>query len=252
MPASRPLTLNERYDQMMGHEEDHHEEFRFRNMVFEVVDEDDDGPDLENPELPVWEVVDDGLNDEVELNAIESHIPREYTIMTKAITVDSGAGHSVMDPSDAPGYELEPSPGSEQGLHYLGPGSERIPNLGQVAPVIMTRQGAIRRIKFQGAKVRKPLLAVSGLCDKGHFVMFDNDLSAIVPRDSEIGREIRRLLKLAPGRTELERRNGTYQLPAWLVPAKDAPKVIKKAFKDDGGDVIMRDAPTSGFPRRGF
>ena len=37
------------------------------------------------------------------------------------------------------------------------------------------------RVTFQGAKVRKPLLAVSGVIDKGNIVVFDGSGSFILP-----------------------------------------------------------------------
>jgi hypothetical protein len=45
----------------------------------------------------------------------------------KPIVVDSGAAESVMDPEDAPGYEVTESAGSRRGAKYVGPGGGEDP-----------------------------------------------------------------------------------------------------------------------------
>ena len=58
-----------------------------------------------------------------------------------------------------------------KGQRYVGPGGEKIDNLGKMTVQVCTERhggGDISsRVTFQGAKVRKPLLAVSGVIDKG-------------------------------------------------------------------------------------
>ena len=49
----------------------------------------------------------------------------------REITVDSGAGASVVNPDDWPNVDLKPSKGSVKGQRYVGPGSEKIDNLGE-------------------------------------------------------------------------------------------------------------------------
>ena len=73
---------------------------------------------------------------------------------------------------------------------------------------------------FQAALVRKPLLAVSGACDKNQFVIFDNDGSFICQRTSEEAKQILKLLKKIPkeDKIALARKNGTYTMPVWLQP----------------------------------
>ena len=43
----------------------------------------------------------------------------------REITVDSGAGESVVNPDDWPNVDLKPSKGSVKGQRYVGLGSER-------------------------------------------------------------------------------------------------------------------------------
>ena len=131
------------------------------------------------------------------------------------ITVDSGAAHSVINPADLPGATLEPSEGSRRGLKYQGPGSELIPNLGQLCVTLMTLGGALGKTTWQAANVRKPLMAVSGINDKGNLVVFDNAGSAIVPGDAPEAAEIRRLLQRCQNRVDLERSGGVFTMRAW-------------------------------------
>ena len=48
----------------------------------------------------------------------------------REITVDIGAGESVVNPGDWPSVDLKPSKGSVKGQRYVGPGGEKIDNLG--------------------------------------------------------------------------------------------------------------------------
>ena len=136
------------------------------------------------------------------------------------ITVDSGAGKSVMPPDAAPDYALQTSAGQLEGQHFVGAGGDRIKNLGQkVVPlhILGSADEQMRCATFQVAQVRKPLMAVSASCDAGHLCLFDNDGSFLIVRDSAEGREIRRLAKRCVDKMALERRNGVYVLPTTIV-----------------------------------
>ena len=88
------------------------------------------------------------------------------------ITVDSGAAVTVVSPDTFLGASVSASPGSTRGQHFLGPGGERIANLGELAVKVRTEASkALSLIKFQAAKVRKPLLAVSGMVAKRNIVV---------------------------------------------------------------------------------
>ena len=136
------------------------------------------------------------------------------------ITVDSGAGKSVMPPDAAPDYALQTSAGQLEGQHFVGAGGDRIKNLGQkVVPlhILGSADDQMRCATFHVAQVRKPLMAVSASCDAGHLCLFDNDGSFLIVRDSAEGREIRRLAKRCVDKMALERRNGVYVLPTTIV-----------------------------------
>ena len=87
----------------------------------------------------------------------------------REVTVDSSVGESVVNPDDWPNIDLKPSKGSVKGQRYVGPGGEKIDHLGEVTVKVRTerhgRGDISSRMTFQGAKVRKPLLAVSGVID---------------------------------------------------------------------------------------
>ena len=136
------------------------------------------------------------------------------------VTVDSGAGESVANPRSMPQYPMKPSPGSLRGQRYRGPGGEVIPNQGQQKIAVKLESGVQRAMTFQSAPVRKPLLAVSGACDRDQFVIFDNGGSFICRKDNPEAIEILKLLKKmkALEKITLTRKNGTYTMPVFLQP----------------------------------
>ena len=93
-------------------------------------------------------------------------------------------------------------------------------NLGQLTARRMMANGIISSTKFQGADIRKPLLAVSGLNDKGNPVWFDHDQtggSFIIPKGAPELNEIRRLIENIKTKVRMERKGGTFQLRNWKV-----------------------------------
>ena len=108
----------------------------------------------------------------VEINAVEINTvqPPEEDLLE--ITVDSGAGESAAAQKPLPQFLLVESPGSLAGQKYLGPGGEEIPNLGQLTAFMTIEGESEGRFTFQAAPVRKPLLAVSSVKDKGNLVIF--------------------------------------------------------------------------------
>ena len=81
-------------------------------------------------------------------------------------------------------------------------------------------------MKFQGANVRKPLLAVSSLVDKGNPCWFDSEVaggSAIIPSSAPELLQIRALIKQIHARVKMDRKGGIFQLRNWTVkPASSA------------------------------
>ena len=81
--------------------------------------------------------------------------------------------------------------------------------MGQITPTRMMANGLVSKTKFQAADIRKPLLAVSGLNDKGNPVWFDHDQtggSFIIPKSAPELKEIRKLIMNIQTRVRLERK----------------------------------------------
>ena len=180
--------------------------------------------------------------DEVDLNTVtidnttidsESRGTDEKRGRYREITVDSGAGESVVNPDDWPSVDLKPSKGSVKGQRYVGPGGERIDNLGELTVKVHTERhggGDISsRVTFQGAKVRKPLLAVSGVIDKGNIVVFDGSGSFILPNSCAGVASVRKAITGVQRRIPLHAKNGVFVLRTWEP----------------------EDQPSTGFSRRG-
>ena len=121
---------------------------------------------------------------------------------------------------------------SRAGLSYRSASGAPIPNLGQMTAKRMMSNGLMGAVKFQGADVRKPLLAVSGLNDKGNPCWFDHDStggSFIIPGDAPELKEIRKLTSQIKARIKMDRKGCIFQLRNWTVPktagfARQVPK----------------------------
>ena len=68
------------------------------------------------------------------------------------------------------------------------------------------------RVKFQGVKVRKPLLAVSGVIDKGNMVVFDGRGSLPLPGQGAGVASVRKAVTGVQGRIPLHAKNGAFVL----------------------------------------
>ena len=162
-----------------------------------------------------------GPEDLVELMALGDQEMQTYHDGDRMdITVDSGAGESVANPLSLPDFPMLPSAGSKRGQRYRGPGGEVIPNTGEQKLAVKLESGNRRAMTFQSAPVRKPLMAVSGACDRDQFVIFDNDGSFICQRSAPEAAEILRLVRKmkAENKIPLNRKNGTYSMPVWIQP----------------------------------
>ena len=87
---------------------------------------------LKSPPCEEW------LLEEIELNTVTiSNMSIDSKLVEtdgtrgryRDITVDSGAGESVVNPDEWPNVDLKPSKGSVQGQRYLGPGTEKVDKL---------------------------------------------------------------------------------------------------------------------------
>ena len=102
------------------------------------------------------------------------------------VMVDSGAGVSACPVGYAP--ECEVSSGSVK-LPLVGAGGGRIEHIGQKTVGYATRDGANVEISFEAAKVRRPLLSVDSLVEKGQVAVFTDSGGFIIPRSGSSGEE---------------------------------------------------------------
>ena len=106
----------------------------------------------------------------------------------------------------------------------MGPGAgSSLPNMGQLTCKRMLANGMVSSTKFQAAEIRKPLLAVSGLNDKGNPVWFDHDQtggSFIIPGGSPELPQIRKLISEVKARIRMERKGGIFQLRNWNLASQ--------------------------------
>ena len=101
----------------------------------------------------------------------------------------------------------------------MGSGGEKIDNLGELTVEVRTeRRGGgdiSSRVTLQRAKVRKPLLAVSGVIDKGNIVVFDGSGSFILPSSCADVASVRKTITGVQGRIPLHAKKGVFVLRTW-------------------------------------
>ena len=105
------------------------------------------------------------------------------------ITIDSGAGESVMPKEMLPNEELVEGLAKKSGVRYVAANGSKMDNYGEKR--VRFRQGedeVLNSIVFQSTDVRKPLAAVSKIIDKNNKVVFDKDGSYIL--NKKTGRRI--------------------------------------------------------------
>ena len=88
----------------------------------------------------------------------------------------------------------------------------------------MLKGGRCSQVTFNSAQVRKPLLAVSSICDKGNVTLSAPTGAWILPMPSEQLKTLLEWVTKVPGKLELERIGGVYHLPASLIPTTEAAK----------------------------
>ena len=152
----------------------------------------------------------------------------------RGILIDSGAGASVADGEEFPEFVREESIGSKKGQQFAGPGKELIPNLGQKKVTLASKQGTLSSVIFQDAKVRRPILAVKDTMKAGNITVFDQDMSALIPRDSYEGRMIVKAVLKAKKKIQLVEEDGVFVMPAWVVPPSMPSASLKAPFQRPG------------------
>ena len=141
------------------------------------------------------------------------------------ITMDSGAAVSVTDPAVYPGCPIEPSPGSKAGQRFISAFGQTTPNMGQLTPQMFLESGDIGSLKYQAAKVKKPLAAVTDFNKRGNPVWFDGHASHVIPAACPQLAQIRQLIKDAQKKIPLHWENGVYRMRTWVKPTNPRPFV---------------------------
>jgi hypothetical protein len=155
---------------------------------------------------------------DIEINNLEMTPEEKKKYDQIDITMDSGAGASVANPKNFPGCIVTDSPGSLAGQHFVGPAGDKICNEGQFVVPLRLNDGRITQSTYQAAQVRKPLMAVSSVNDKGNLVVFDGNGSFIIPgTQKDLIGQLRALIQKVPDKVPLQRKNGVFHMKAWKL-----------------------------------
>ena len=123
------------------------------------------------------------LESEVEINAAHAeNVEDEFLDCDVEAAADSGAGDHVLADTDAPMHRIEESPGSKAGQNFVGAGGHKMRNQGQVKLAMRAdngRGGRDIRTTFQGARVTRPLMSVSKICDAGMTMKFSSTMAIV-------------------------------------------------------------------------
>ena len=141
------------------------------------------------------------------------------------IIIDSGATVSVMPPSAAACYPVAQGAASRAGVCYEVANGQELPNLGEKFMAVLTSEGTVRGHLSQVADVSKPLQSVRAMMMSNHAVIFDNEGSYSLNKDT--------------GEKNAIEDDGTnFKMIQWIIPANELENVM--ALVD-----------TAGFTRQG-
>ena len=146
--------------------------------------------------------------------------------MRRGITIDSGAGNSVMPRRMVLNKaDIRDSEGSKAGLKYVAANDGRIPNEGEYDLKFQTMEGNSEDFTFQIAEVNKALGAVSYLVDRGYKVTFEKNMKT--------GQDFSHMTNKISGATTRFRRERN----VWVL---DAYVQIDESAGDDNQDFRRR------------
>ena len=134
------------------------------------------------------------------------------------ITVDSGAGESVIPPELMAQFGTQPTDASRSGEEYIAASGDVIQNEGERTCDVVTLEGVSRKITFQVTGVNKALLSVGRVCEKNQAVIFTPHWSYIQCLESG---------EVVP----LKSKNGVWVLEVW---APKTPRAVA-GFTRPGG-----------------
>ena len=152
----------------------------------------------------------------------ESGSQRAGKKLIHGVLCDTGAGATVADGDLAfPEFPLESSAGSRQGQTFVGPGRDAIENRGErkVHLRLGTEQGRKAGLKFQDAKVRRPILSVGESTGLGNSFWYDQEGSHILPVNCQETRKIRELIRGVKDKLTMRKERNVFVLDAWIDEA---------------------------------
>ena len=107
------------------------------------------------------------------------------------VMVDSGAGVSACPADYAPESEVKCD---SVKLPLGGAGGDHVEHIGHKTVGYATSDGTNIETEFEGAKVRRPLVSVDGLVEKGQVAVFTDSGDFIIPRYAlEVDPAVRKL-----------------------------------------------------------
>ena len=128
--------------------------------------------------------------------------------MKQKLTIDSGASRYVMPTDWYPEYKAMESEEQKAGVRYVAADGKIIHDEGCKVLNVVLEDGQERTMKFNLAKVTKPLAAVSQICKAGHRVVMDLEGSE--------GSFIEN--KKTGERTAIYMDNGVFVMDVWVSP----------------------------------
>ena len=94
----------------------------------------------------------------------------------------------------------------------------KIAKTGQFVAKVRLDDGRVTKSTYQAVAVRKPLMAVSSVNDKGNLVIFDEKGSFILPgTNKDLISGLRVLVQQAPDKVKLHRKNGLFHMKVWKL-----------------------------------
>ncbi len=131
-------------------------------------------PGLEvTTELGLFERSDKGVNgfEQAPMEEQEDAKENAWHPLPKPIVIDSGAAVSVLPSNWCRQYRTRST--EAVGTEYSTANGGSVTNEGEKVITVLTKEGRVRSMTFQVAKVSKALASVGAICDKGNRVVFE-------------------------------------------------------------------------------
>ena len=119
-------------------------------------------------------------------NLMDQEITHEALVAEEIefeVALDSGCVEHVCDDLDIPGYLVEPSEGSRRNANFIVGNGSKVPNRGQVHLTLefTDEKQEVNALTstFQIAKITRPLMSVSKVCDSGLTAEFNKERAVV-------------------------------------------------------------------------